>query len=315
MDEATHTDKLYTTQLRAIALPPELRERSGLWIALYAAKPHVLIAVALGLLATVSPWFAVPFAMLAMLAAQRHFQTLVHDASHQFFHPQVAMNDRLANWISAGWIGMEVSRYRKVHLQHHAHNGSALDPEHVSFQTVRQDGGLVRMILRYATMMESVRLIRKYFAAPDTGRSRPGSPMARLTGLAHIFVCQGALLAAFSLAGAWWGYGLWLYLAVTFNPLLSRLRFLAEHPGEGDATVTTLAPLLETAYFAPQSFNYHCEHHGWPMIPPYRLARLHRYLREESRFYDLRGELISPSFIGKLIEQDRLPAAEATGKA
>ena len=224
------------------------------------------------------------------------------------------MNDRLANWISAGWIGMDVARYRKVHLQHHAHNGSTRDPEHVSFETVRQDGGLARMILRYATMMETARLVRKYFAAPAGGRQkREVSTVERLVGLAHILVCQIVLIATFTFAGVWWAYPLWLYLAVTFNPLLSRLRFLAEHPGEGDMTVTTLAPFLETAYFAPQSFNYHCEHHGWPMVPPYRLARLHQYLREDVRFYDDRGELISPSFIAKLVEQDRAPAVQVVG--
>ena len=59
-------------------------------------------------------------------------------------------------------------------------------------------------------------------------------------------------------------YPLWLYLAVTWSPLLSRLRFLVEHPGDSDLTVTTRSTVLERPLFAPLNFNYHFEHHPGP---------------------------------------------------
>ncbi|SON54594.1 Fatty acid desaturase [Hartmannibacter diazotrophicus] len=302
--------------LRSIRLPEDVLERSTLWIALYALKPFLFLALAVAAGQFDALWLSVPLACLALLAAQRHFQTLVHDASHYFYSKSAARNDRLANWLAAGWIGMDVAAYRKVHLKHHAHNGSKDDPEHVSLATVRQEGGLAWMILRYALGMESLRLVAKYFLKADAGKARSAietqaksATFKRFFALTHIFGCQLALLALLLAADCWWEYPLWLYLAVSWNPLLSRLRFLAEHPGEDDATVTTLATALENSYFAPQSFNFHCEHHGWPMIPPYRLSRMHRYLRDEARFYDQRGELISGSYIGKLIELAQEPGA------
>ena len=95
-------------------------------------------------------------------------------------------------------------------------------------------------------------------------------------------------------------YPLWLYLAVTWSPLLSRLRFLVEHPGDSDLTVTTRSTLLERPLFAPLNFNYHFEHHAWPGVPSYRLKRAHRHLREMS-FYERHPEFANASFIGSLI--------------
>ncbi|MCB2077312.1 MAG: fatty acid desaturase [Novosphingobium sp.] len=266
-----------------------------------------MIAFAVASGAAAPFWISLPLSMLLLLAAQRSFQTLVHDSSHFFYSARPKRNDILANWLCAGWIGMEVAAYRKVHLQHHAHNGSAKDPEHTSMTTVRDEGGMAAMIARYVFGMEALRLVRKYFFQPSPAGKRsagPGKgPLAKLLGMTHIAVTQVLLLAAMAAAGVWWLYPLWLYLALSWNPLLSRLRFLAEHPGEADATVTTLASWLERAFFAPQNFNYHCEHHGWPLVQPYRLVLVHRHLRDERRFFETRPELVARSFAGTLAAQ------------
>jgi fatty acid desaturase len=310
-EEVARGSRAFYSSLTDLKIPDEVRSRSSFWITVYAAKPFVLIALGLAAGHFANGWLALPLMFLTYLAAQRHFQTLVHDASHHFYSRKAKSNDLLANWLAAGWIGVEVNRYRRVHMKHHAYNGSKDDPEHVSFSTVEGQGGLFRMTLRYVLGLETFRLFAKYFLRSDGSgakRSRGASDegastlSARLRGMLHIFGCQAVLLAVNVAAGVWWGYALWLYLTVTWNPFLSRLRFLAEHPGEDDTTVTTLASVLENTYFAPQSFNYHCEHHGWPTIPPYRLRRMHRFLRDEVRFYDKHGELISGSYIGKLLE-------------
>jgi fatty acid desaturase len=292
-----------------LSVPPELCVRSNLWIAIYAAKPFALIAaglvpVYLGLVGQ-GLWL-VP-AMLLFLMAQRHFQTIVHDSSHGFFSHDRRLNDLLGNWLAAGWTGVEVNQYRRIHMQHHAHNGSIDDPEHVSFETVRRNGGLLRMILSYALMLESVTLVRKYFFAKEQrpARAKPAAPKplaSRLMGLSHIAGCQVMMIALCVGSGFYLAYPAWLYLAVTWNPLFSRLRFLAEHPGEDDTTVTTIASWVERSYFAPQSFNYHFEHHAWPVIPPYRLRGVHKSLRA-SGFYENRQRNLSGSFVRTLIRQ------------
>jgi len=288
-----------------LTLPAQLRTRSVLWISIYTAKPFALIALALLPIAMLQPMAWVPVAALLMLAAQRHFQTLVHDGAHGFFHRSRRINDALCNALCAGWVGMSVDRYRAVHMQHHAHNGSLDDPEHVSFKTVENEGGLARMILSYALMLHTARLARKYFSSHR--RDRPGraqSSPAVARSFVHIAVCQALLLATMMASGVWWAYPLWIYLAVTFNPLLSRLRVLAEHPGDDDTTVTTLAPFVERLYFAPQNFNYHFEHHAWPTIAPYHLAALHAHL-VQGGYFDGRERNLSGSFFRTLLEHSR----------
>jgi fatty acid desaturase len=306
------TDSALRGHVRAerIRLPRACYERSHLWIVAFGARPFAWLAAAF-VLASYHAW---PAAALCLLLAQRHFQTLVHDASHGFYHRTTRVNDLLANWLAAGWIGMTVQNYRRIHLKHHAHNGSADDPEHVSFRTVAESGGLLKMVLRYACLLEVVRLVRKYYGPAGPGR-RPtaqADPEAS-SRRAHVIGSQLLLAGAsfaFEVAAI---YPIWLYLAMTWSPLLSRLRFLVEHPGDSDLTVTTRSTLLERPLFAPLNFNLHFEHHAWPGIPPYRLKRAHRYLREFG-FYERHPEFANASFIGSLIrrQQAHRTVAEAS---
>lgn len=300
-------------------LPETCAERSLLWILAFGGRPFAWIAGALVVAGSAMPgWIAWPVAALCLLLAQRHFQTLVHDASHGFYHRKARINDLLANWLAAGWIGMTVDNYRRIHLPHHAHNGSAEDPEHVSFATVAEAGGLLNMVVRYACLLEALRLVRKYYGgeraatrAPRGAKDgQPKPPSAHL----HIIGAQlllGSACLALDLVVV---YPLWLYLAVSWSPLLSRLRFLVEHPGESDLTVTTRSTLWERPFFAPLNFNFHFEHHAWPNVPPYRLRQAHRHLQSEG-FYERHPEYANESFVGALVRhQDTQRAAgEAFG--
>jgi fatty acid desaturase len=295
-----------------IKLPGACYERSRFWIAAFAARPFAWMAAAFGLVLMAPGWLGWPAAGLCLLIAQRHFQTLVHDASHAFYHRKTRINDPLADWLAAGWIGMTVANYRRIHLRHHAHNGSADDPEHVSFATVAAEGGLLRMVLRYACLLEAVRLVRKYYggAGPPADGTRTGEG-PRFLARAHIAGAQAMLAVCCIGFGAPALYLLWLYLALTWSPLLSRLRFLVEHPGNGDLTVTTRSSALERSLFAPLNFNFHFEHHSWPGVPPYRLTRAHRHLRKVG-FYDRHPEYANASFLGALLRR-RLGESAATG--
>lgn len=295
-----------------VKLPKSCYRRSVWWIVLFGARPFAWIAAAF-LVVGASGWpgaIAWPLATLCLLLAQRHFQTLVHDASHAFYHHKGSLNDRLANWLAAGWIGMTVQNYRRIHFEHHAHNGSADDPEHVSFTTVTQGGGLMLMVLRYACLLEALRLVRKYYGSSGKapGKARPAAEAS--PGHGHIIGTQMCLAGTCLVLGLPALYPIWLYLAVTWTPLLSRLRFLVEHPGDDDLTVTTLSSILERPLFAPLNFNYHFEHHAWPGVPPYRLKEAHRYLRKAG-FYRRHPEFANSSFTGSLIRREQADRAIA----
>ena len=148
--------------------------------------------------------------------------------------------------------------------------------------------------------------MRKYYGGERAGRGAPrgakdGQPKQPFPHR-HIIGAQlllGSACLALDLAAV---YPLWLYLAVSWSPLLSRLRFLVEHPGESDLTVTTRSTLVERPFFAPLNFNFHFEHHCWPNVPPYRLRQAHRQLRSAG-FYERHPEYANESFVGALVRR------------
>lgn len=287
-------------------LPDELKRRSALHVVAYASLPfaYTLGAAALG--RTALPWWAQTLlAFPLVLAAQRTFLTLVHEASHKFYFPERGANDVLADLLAAGFIGMLVRKYRKIHLAHHSANGSADDPEFFGYEAVRRAGGWARFIGRYVVGLELPALLGKYHTKQDEylGDARPKGTAVdaprRLEKLS-IVACQLFLIALFTFgARAPYLYALWLYVAVTWSPLLSRLRFLAEHPGRGELTLSTRGTLLELIFIAPLHFNCHFEHHAWPAVPPYRLPAVHAAL-VESGFFSRHGEFLADTFAGTL---------------
>jgi fatty acid desaturase len=316
MRAAAKSEAVMRGAIRAegIRPPASCSERSARWIVLFGARPFAWMTGAF-LLAGVGGLAGWSMATLCLLVAQRHFQTLVHDGSHGFYARKRELNDRLANWLAAGWIGMTVDNYRRIHLRHHACNGSADDPEHVSFATVAEAGGLAMLVLRYACLLEALRLLRKYYGgAGEPGRAPRASDRRPKRSLPHLHVigAQSLLAGACLVLGLPALYPIWLYLAMSWSPLLSRLRFLVEHPGDHDLTVTTLSNGLERPLFAPLNFNFHFEHHAWPAVPPYRLGELHRHLRQIG-FYDRHPQYENASFVGSLVRRDRVASAALDG--
>ncbi len=283
-----------------LRLPAGLHAHCQVRIVLRVVVPFFYIGLSIVLARNAgSVALGLVLAFLPMLAAHRGLLTLTHDASHQFFSKRRAYNDLITDFWVAGFIGMLVRRYRTVHLSHHRANGSADDPEFVSCQEVTRHGGLAGFVLHYALGLEAIPLVRKYYAKRNGG-GRVCGPTRRRgqhspTGVLSIVWCQAVLALCLHGCAVPHLYLLWAYLAVTWSPMLSRLRFIAEHPGQGHSTLSTRGTWWERIFLAPGHFNYHLEHHLWPTLPPYRLARAHQALRQ-SAFFALYPELEARSF-------------------
>jgi len=288
----------------SIKLPRELMRRSAASTAAYLLSAHAWIAFAalagLYLPGGVPAVLAVGFVVI--LLAQRSLQTLVHHVSHHLLSKNRAVNDLAGNVLVAGFIGMRIQNYRRVHFVHHAENGSASDPEFIDFSVVQARGGLWRYILHYVSGGEALALVRKYYAPRGGGLPEKRSLFDRLASMAHVAFCQAVLAGLFWLAGAPYLYLVWLYVAASWSPMLSRLRFLVEHPGKDDRTVSTHAPWYEVLFFAPYQFNYHFEHHVWPALPPYRLRQAYRHVAREG-YFERHPEYTTSSFVGSLLRE------------
>ena len=290
-----------------LKLPRILLKHSLIKIYLYSSIPFFLLLITLSLAKVGDQnWLIILFQFALLLCTQRCFQTLVHDSSHRFFSRNLKRNDFFANYLIAGWIGSTVQAYRAIHFKHHFYNGSTDDPEFISYSTVNEKGGLFSYIFKYLLCFEALRLFKKYYM-PDSGgkntEAKEENVFIFVVGLVkskgHILFAQAILCVSFYLFDIWYMYLIWIYIAVSWSPLLSGLRFLVEHPDDSDMTVTTNSFFLEKIFFAPFNFNCHYEHHVWPSLPPYNLPAANSYLIDQG-FFERHPEYINASFIGSL---------------
>jgi fatty acid desaturase len=250
-----------------------------------------LTIFAVGLVAVIWP-ITLPIAVMIIGTRQLGLAILMHDAAHGALHPNLKVNDWVAEWICSG--GVEA--YRAYHLQHHKFAQQAEDPDlglSAPFPISRDS--FRRKVVRDLTGQT---FFKQHFGplARKLGARKPGEPVwpiiageakrkrRFLTGnLAGLAVMSAAALVWHPLWWAW--FGLWLLPMATWYPLVTRIRNIAEHacvakdePDPLRHARTTMANVFERLFIAPYYVNYHCEHHMFMHVPCYNLPAVHRLL-------------------------------------
>jgi fatty acid desaturase len=250
-----------------------------------------IVIVAAGAMAVVWP-VTIPLAIVIIGARQLGLAILMHDAAHGALHPDLKVNDWVAEWLCSGGL----ARYRAYHLQHHKYAQQAEDPDlGLSAPFPITEASLRRKIVRDLTGQTWFK--QRFGGLVARLRSRgPGEPVLPILGAeVHrqrrwlIGNAIGAVVAttiAVAWTGAWWAWPvLWLAPRATWFQLVTRLRNIAEHalvakdePDPLRHARTTHANFIERALIAPYFVNYHCEHHMFMHVPCWNLPRARRML-------------------------------------
>ncbi|MEO8812063.1 MAG: fatty acid desaturase, partial [Caulobacteraceae bacterium] len=82
------------------------------------------VIVLAGVMAVIWP-LTLPLAVMIIGARQLGLAILMHDAAHGALHPNLRVNDRVAEWLCLGGL----AAYRGYHLQHHKFAQQAEDPD------------------------------------------------------------------------------------------------------------------------------------------------------------------------------------------
>jgi fatty acid desaturase len=231
------------------------------WIGI-ALVVHCWVVIGLAIAVGVLWPITIPLVVMVVGNRQLGLNILMHDAAHALLHENRKVNDFVAYWFCAP----ELFIYRPYHLQHHRFVQQSEDPDLVlskPFPITRNS--LYRKIIRDLTG-------QTFFKQYNKTRM--------------FYITNGLGLLAFSLAGIWWAWVLmWLLPMMTWLPLVSRLRNIAEHAliiENGTDPLrharTTYANWLERAFVAPYWVNYHCEHHMFTQIPCWNLPKAHQLL-------------------------------------
>jgi fatty acid desaturase len=228
-------------------------------IALYVAWPSVVTLVA---------------AVLVIGARQLGLAVLMHEAAHWRLAVRPAVNDRLARWLCAYPVGLDLSRYRRRHHQHHRHTRQADDPD---LALAARAPVPARLFWRDVLLdLFGVTACRRLAGWLDP-RDGLAASWSRWRGP---LVVNLVLLGALALLGRWQLYVLlWLVPVATWYQVVTRIRDTAEHAlaSEDDDplrnTRTVDAGWLARALVAPYWVNYHLEHHLFVFVPCWKLGR------------------------------------------
>lgn len=254
----------------------------GLWLGI--ALAYLALAATLAALLFSQHWsgwaqlIALPCGALLIGYAITYITLFVHEAVHYNVAADRRLNDRLSNLLIGIWSGLEVCRYRKVHLQHHRLLGQADDPERSYHAPLN-----LRFVLESIT---GIRVLRVLLSYRNQLHSR--AQAAQTAQSPWSLTLAGAVLlhAAIVLGCLFWGYWLaalaWLGGVGIVFPFLASLRQLLEHRNPSPQTLSATNRLFGDGPFASSfggaGFNRHLLHHWDAGVSCTRLRALELYL-------------------------------------
>jgi fatty acid desaturase len=248
-----------------------------------------------------SPWLVLGLIPAIGLAQHRLFFP-AHDCLHYSLFPDKAEN-RFWGILLSALLGTSFDAIRDQHMEHHRDFGTPEDPGasdyFVRFRSRKEFlgfivGPLVGSILVSKLGDYALRPSRTSSQAQSARISRaPTSIAQKLTKYLPILGVQAAVCALLSRGfqlGQLWRYPLFNVLpAVTVFLFLVRLRMFLEHGSLDYATCdyfekkrptarTIYGSRFEQLFLCGSDFNFHHEHHLYPVVPGWQLPKLHREL-------------------------------------
>ncbi|MBX3705712.1 MAG: fatty acid desaturase family protein [Pseudomonadales bacterium] len=246
---------------------------------------------------------------------QLGFGVLVHECGHRSLFRTQRLNELVGDWLVAPPTFNNVRAYMRGHLHHHRLAGTHDDPDLPNYRDYPiTRARLRRKLLRDLSGRTGLRTLR------GIGRGfanlRTLSPESRASLLRGGAV-NALMLGIMALAGTPWLYLLWVTAFIFANPLISRIRQVAEHGAVPDLydtdprrnTRTLRAGWLARLVFCPHQVNYHLEHHLLASVPIYRLRRLHRLLEAKGFYAGVRFPTSYWELLRQVTFRDAAPAA------
>ena len=248
---------------------------------------------------------------------------LMHECGHGSMFKSKALNRWVGDWLCAGPVMYRLDYYMNRHLEHHRRIGSTEDPDLPRYQHYPVSiASFKRKLVRDLTGRTTFNFLRITLAAngvmgvDDNGNQR--FYFLRLVSRFHAAIISNLVLfLILLLSGVPELYLLWLAAFFSFYMVFTRIRNLAEHAVVPELfdddplnnTRTTIARWWERLTVAPNSVNYHLEHHLVPSVPKYRLAAFHQALKSKGLLQTADIAVGYGEVIRKLITNPEVKAA------
>lgn len=275
----------------------------GLLFALLAAAPLIWVYI--------SPMAVVLICPCLGVAAHR-LTILMHDCGHRNLFATWKLNIALGR-VSAALLGVTFDEYVYSHWQHHRRYGLSDDPQGRDYLGLGEASraSVIWHLLR-PLMGYNLFKMTSLGADPDMSSDDNKRSLARRAGsLGGILVAQTvvALVATGMGAIPWLGF-LYPFSAATVGLFLSQLRGFCEHGPDVGApdekhVRTHLPNALDRTVFYALNFNYHVEHHLFPLVPSIHLPAVHEIIRDSTHTRDSVSKSIAATIRQRLAKCPR----------
>lgn len=250
-------------------------------------------------------WARLPLAVPCIVLAGHGFHILGFYA-HDGVHLSLVRNkywSMLIGCFGGGIALFPLLGYGVTHWNHHRFTNQVSDPDTTVYP--RHTTFWARFFMGRATANRGYirNTVRIAMNAPlEQGCRIPFTPWWTRFFAIFTLLCMGFWLAVYVAIAATYPA---VFVACVLMPFLSAapitgLRIYLEHNGTGAGifrdTRSYVSPLWTALMFGN---NYHLEHHLYPTVPAYHLARVHRLLRSQ-RIYDRTGAHIVRGFFAPL---------------
>jgi fatty acid desaturase len=229
--------------------------------------------------------------ILLLGGRQLGFGILQHECGHKTLFSTPQLNQLVGDWLVSPPGLSNMTAYMRSHHPHHRLAGTHDDPDLSNYRAYPVSRTrLRRKLLRDITGQTGIRTIRfigrniRHLNVLDS-ENRNCTVRGIVANLLLLFV-----LVSF---GEGWLYLMWPAAIIFVQPLVSRIRQIAEHAAVPDLynldarqnTRTVYGSWLSRLMICPHHVNYHLEHHLLPSVPKYNLALMHRLLKDKG-YYD-----------------------------
>ncbi len=230
----------------------------------------------------INKWYVYVAAFVLIGALQHAMSILQHESVHSLLFPSKKLNDFIGNYFLSYTIGFSLD-YRYIHLNHHKYLGTDMDPDESNYKDFPNTKKA--FVKKIVTEFSGIGAVKQFLSSGSTSSSR------RSYSLVGIIITQLIIFSLFFIFSNFIFYFiLWLFPLVTVAKGLSQTRNLAEHlvridaPSGAERLRTFKSNAVERFFFAPLNFNYHAEHHWYPMVPYYNLPRLRSLLKSRDGY-------------------------------
>jgi fatty acid desaturase len=207
---------------------------------------------------------------------------LMHEASHYRVFRNRALNDFVGE-LMAFPTTASMAGYRNSHFSHHRELNGHKDPDWTrnllfdDYEFPMPQYMFLRKLLLHLVGLKTRQFLGSFHNNPTTREIPVLTARLRLAAFVGLFAASSAF-------GFWKLLLLyWLVPLVTVFITVTYIKRVSEHYGvrhEGvlNETRTMIAPSWQLFLFAPWGLNYHLEHHLYPSITCFNLAKAHRIL-------------------------------------